>query len=101
MDSAKPVEIQREFKGMEGCTICDGTGFKISKKKEGKKKPCKKCVEATGHCPKCNNTGIKLGGIKPCSCKTKDKKDFKKCEEKGKEHKQDSGKAHKENEEKK
>lgn len=54
---------------MQGCSKCGGTGYKISKKKDGKKKPCKECMKSTGCCPKCNGTGYKKEG-KPCKrCK--------------------------------
>jgi hypothetical protein len=69
------------FKGIPGCVKCNGTGFKASKNKDGKQKPCKLCVQASGSCPKCNGTGLKLKSGKPCKCKQekvkKDKKDKK------------------------
>jgi len=67
------------FKGIPGCLKCNGTGFKVSKKKDGKQKPCKLCVQSSGFCPKCNNTGLKIKNGKPCKCKEKkDKKKDKK-----------------------
>jgi len=55
---------------MNGCSKCGGSGFKISKKKDGKQKPCKVCVKSTGFCPKCNGTGYKIGKPgKKCKCK--------------------------------
>jgi hypothetical protein len=57
------------FKGVPGCPKCNGAGFKTSKKKQGKTKPCKICMKSTGFCPKCNGTGFKIKNKKECKCK--------------------------------
>jgi len=57
------------FSGVPGCTKCGGSGFLMSSKK-GKSKACKDCINITGNCPKCNNTGFVLGkNNKRCKCK--------------------------------
>lgn len=65
------------FKGIAGCKKCGGSGFKLSKKKNDKQKPCKLCMESLGYCPKCNNTGLKIKDGKPCKCKEKKDKKHK------------------------
>lgn len=60
--------ININFKGVPGCTKCNGSGFKTSKK-HGKTKPCKICIKSTGFCPKCNGTGFKIKNKKECKCK--------------------------------
>ena len=69
------------WKGVQNCSKCGGSGYKV---KGEKKKSCKLCVKATGYCPDCNNTGIKLNKPgKECKCKkTKEDKDKKDKKEK-------------------
>lgn len=71
------VNIGFGFKGIPGCHKCYGTGYKKSKKKFSKMKPCKLCMIALGKCPKCNNTGFKIGKNKRCKCVTKWKIKFR------------------------
>jgi hypothetical protein len=62
----------QKFNPIPNCAECGGTGWKLKKKsKESeKKKPCKLCVKASGFCPKCNNTGEKIGKPgKLCKCR--------------------------------
>lgn len=60
------------FQGVPGCVKCNGTGFKVSKKADGKQKLCSACLEVKGVCPKCNGTGFKIGKPdKACKCKEK------------------------------
>jgi hypothetical protein len=70
-----------KYVGIPTCTECGGTGFKTKKKTktEGKTKPCKTCAAATGNCPLCNNTGVRVDKPgKECKCKKqKDKKEKK------------------------
>jgi hypothetical protein len=73
----------KKLTGVPGCTKCGGTGYKAKKEKEGKIKPCKVCVRATGMCLLCNNTGMRVDKAgKKCKCRedkdTKDKKKDKK-----------------------
>ncbi len=66
------TQMNPKFTPIPNCTKCGGTGFKAKKssKTEGKQKPCKVCVQASGFCPKCNNTGEKIGKPgKVCKCK--------------------------------
>jgi len=59
-----------QWKGIAGCYKCAGTGWKISKKKNNKSKPCKECMKKLGYCPKCAGTGFKIGKPgKVCKCK--------------------------------
>ena len=59
--------------GVPGCVKCNGTGFKKSKKSDGKIKNCKSCMKKSGSCSKCNGTGLKIKDGKACKCKTKKK----------------------------
>lgn len=74
--------VKYNFQGMPGCVKCNGTGFKISKKKDGKQKLCSACVKAKGFCPKCNGTGVRADkGGKACKCKEKAEKKSSKDKE--------------------
>jgi len=60
------------FQGIPGCHKCNGTGYKVSKKGDGKQKLCSACLEVKGVCPKCNGTGMKIDKPgKVCKCKEK------------------------------
>jgi hypothetical protein len=70
--SFQPISTNSVFQGVPGCHKCGGTGYKSSKKKSHKSKPCKVCMKALGHCSKCNNTGFKIKNpSKACKCKGK------------------------------
>merc|ERR1711957_831633 len=57
------------WRGIPGCHKCGGSGYKCSKKKSYKQKPCKECMKRQGFCPKCNGTGFKIGKKgKTCKC---------------------------------
>jgi len=55
------------YRGIPGCKVCQGIGFRKSKK-HAHMKACKPCVKATGQCGVCNNTGIRLDDHKNCTC---------------------------------
>lgn len=55
------------FQGVPGCKECGGDGWRRSKLTGGKK-PCRHCVEATGNCPLCENTGMRIDKNKKCKC---------------------------------
>jgi hypothetical protein len=57
----------KNFVGVPGCKDCGGEGWRISKL-TGKKKPCKHCVQVTGNCPLCGNTGIRFEENIKCKC---------------------------------
>jgi hypothetical protein len=66
----QPMMQTMQFRGFAGCYKCGGTGYKFSKKKSSKRKPCKDCIKRSGCCPKCNNTGYKIGKPgKVCKCR--------------------------------
>jgi len=66
-----PIGGRVQFAGIIGCHKCGGTGWKYSKKKHHKSKPCKKCMLAKGYCANCGNSGFKYKNGKPCKCKFK------------------------------
>lgn len=75
-DEVKPIQldfipsrieltINRDeiFKGLPGCKHCEGTGVL------GKHRPCTKCVERSGNCNICKNTGLIIAmPSKKCKC---------------------------------
>ena len=64
------MKFTGNWRGVSGCYKCGGSGWKISKKKYGKRKPCKECMKRHGYCPKCNGTGYKIGKKgKICKCR--------------------------------
>ena len=66
-----------KFTPITNCVECSGTGWIVKKKSKEteKKKPCKLCVKKSGFCPKCNNTGEKIGKPgKICKCQIKKEK---------------------------
>jgi len=55
------------FKGLHECRHCHGEGY--VKGRKGAMKPCKTCIKASGICPKCNNSGMRMDKPgKKCRC---------------------------------
>jgi hypothetical protein len=56
-----------QYRGIPGCKICHGVGYRKSKK-HAHMKACKPCVKATGQCGVCGNSGIRNDDHKNCTC---------------------------------
>jgi predicted acyltransferase (DUF342 family) len=59
--------VSSNYRGIPGCKICHGVGYRKSKK-HAHMKACKPCVKATGQCGVCSNSGIRMDDHKPCTC---------------------------------
>jgi hypothetical protein len=67
-DLLKNEKLIQPFQGIPGCKECSGDGWRRSKL-TGAKKPCSHCIDITGNCPLCGNSGRRLDKDKKCKCK--------------------------------